>query len=81
MPLGLTLEQAEIWDQIKTGRFNHIQAIRYNQSPEQKLKDEKIAEMLQNGYKNQEIREALKTSEKRIQRIASELILRGESGE
>jgi len=81
MPLRLTLEQAEIWDQIKTGQFNHIQAIRYNQKPEQKLKDEKIEEMLQNGYEKEEIREALKTSEKRIQRITSELIMRGESVE
>lgn len=78
MPLGLTLEQAEIWDQIKTGRFKDIQAIRYNQAPEQKLKDGKIAEMLQNGYENKEIREALRTSGRRIQHIASELILRGE---
>lgn len=78
MPLYLTREEAEIWDLIKIGKIKDTAPPRYSQSLEHKSKDERIAEMLKKGHENGEIRQALKTSENRIQRVASQLLLRGE---
>jgi hypothetical protein len=66
MTLELTLKEAQVWEDIRTGAFrNQI----YKRSPESIAKDREIARLLEKGEETEYIRKTVRTSRRRIERV------------